>query len=115
MNLTMGQKVLVYWWTGRGRDPEPAEVINVGRKLVTLRWGGHAVKFRMDTGHDNGYGNSWFKTYEQAESDDRRDEAVTALRGAGVDITNRSKLTCPQIEELAATVKRMLSEKTGEP
>jgi hypothetical protein len=120
MNLTVGQKVKV--WESEGRRPEArdGEITKVGRTLVMIkwfRWGGwggkysHEEQFRIDTGRRNDrYGNSYFKTLEQAEADERIAAAREYLRAAGVEFTYRSSLTNSQIEELAAIVRNMLSE-----
>ena len=115
MNLTVGQKVKVY---GRYHYPtsvETGEVIKVGRKLATIKVFTSEDQYRMDTGRDNGHGNSWFKTLEQAEADGRIEEARRFLgQEARVTIHGASPLTNPQVEELAAIVKQMLSEKPAD-
>lgn len=120
MNLTVGQKVKVYDNVGRQVQVFDGTVVKVGRKLVTVQWafGGFSpaeTQFRMDEGTENdGYGHRWFKTLDQAETDDRLTAAREVLRNARVSIERASPLTGPQIEELAATVEHMLSEKPAD-
>ena len=122
MNLTVGQKVRVI---GRRRYPtsdETAEVVKLGRKYATVAWGEgnwQQDQFDMLTGYIKGdrYGNTArIKTLEQAEADDRLAAAKQSLWDAGIrmDTVNRCLLTNPQIEELAAIIKHMLSEKPAE-
>lgn len=120
MNLTVGQKVKMI---GRHHYPtsdQTVEVIKLGRKYATVSWGPaphQQGQFDMETGYVKGdrYGNgARLKTLEQAETEDRIAEARAVLHAACVDITYGCRLTSPQIEELAATVKHMLSEKPAD-
>lgn len=120
--LTVGQPVKVYDNVGRQMRVFDGMVVKVGRKLVTVQWdfGGFLpaeTVFRIDEGtENNGYGHRWFKTLERSEADDRRDAAERTLRKAGIDLRRGTgcPLTGSQIEELAATVKHMLSEKPAD-
>lgn len=115
MNLTVGQKVKVY---GRYHYPTSVDegtITKVGRKLVTIKVFTREDQYRMDTRKDNDLGNSWFKTLEEAEVDDRIQEARRFLgQEAHVTISGASPLTNPQIEELAAIIRHMLSEKPAD-
>lgn len=118
--LTVGQPVKVYDNTYRACRVYDGTVVKIGRKLVTIQWNFSGFTptetvFRMDDGTENdGYGHRWFKTVEQAEADDRLAAAREYLLAVGIELTFRSDLTGPQIEELAATVKHMLSEKPAD-
>lgn len=120
MNLTVGQKVKVYDNIGQSLSVHDGSVMKIGRKLVTIQWdfGGFSPTdsvFRIEEGTENdNYEHRWFKTLEQAESDDRLAEARKVLRDADIPVGFRCVLTNSQIEELAAIVKNMLSEKPAD-
>lgn len=116
MNLTVGQKVKLYNSIYR-TQVDNGIVTKVGRTLATISWGSGEKQFRMLNGDENApNGFRWFKTLEQAEADDRLTEAETTLRNAGLNIMSHRQcpLTNPQIEELAAIVRQMLSEKPAD-
>jgi hypothetical protein len=120
VNLTVGQKVIVFDGIGGRIKRHDGAVAKVGRKLVTIKWplfiaNPYETQFRIEEGKENdGYGHRWFKTLEQAEADDRLHEARKTLNDAGLLIDYRCKLTNPQLEELAGIVKQMLSEKPAD-
>lgn len=96
----------------RRREYDPgrsAEVIEVGRKLVTIRGGGADGKYRLDTqqlNHRDWSLHHWFRTLEQVEEERREYEALTVLNRIGCtpgDI-QRAGLTLEQTEILARVV-----------
>jgi hypothetical protein len=91
-------------------DPgRPAEVIKVGRKLVTIRGGGGDGEYRLDTqqlNHRDWGLHHWFRTLEQVEEKRREYEALKVLNRIGCtpgDV-QRAGLTLEQIETLADVV-----------
>lgn len=108
MNLTVGQKVKVCGQRhGRIAGDDDGEIIKLGRKYATVTWGPahyQTREFEIATGYEKGdrYGNG-------------------IRLSVGVDVTYRSPLnpqnthlSQPQIEELAAIVRQMLSEKPAD-
>lgn len=126
--LSVGQEVLLFGLGLGGRSaPRAARVMEVGRKYATVAWGEDLYRqdqFDIGTGYVKGdlYGNgARIKTLEQAATDERYDEAKRYLFSVGVDVTYRSALNPDDIhlspalvEELAAIVKNMLSEKPAD-
>ena len=107
--LKVGDEVLVFDvnWGRRGNaGGEPATVVKVGRKLVTLKIGTWWEKqFRLDTQRINyDYGHLWFRTKKQVAEDNRRREAVAALASFGLELSRRCSLTTDRLEAVLSAL-----------
>lgn len=89
--LKAGDRVQVFDVNG-SRMGQPkggwdGEVVKVGRKLITVKYGYAASVFRLDDGRKNdAYGHQHIKTVEQAAEDLRRGSVVGRLREFGIDL-----------------------------
>lgn len=80
--VKVGDEVYVFGYGRTGDKPRTATVTRVGRTLCDI---GRDM-FRLDTQRETGrYSNHWFRTPEQYASEQRRDDAVTRLKAAGLE------------------------------
>lgn len=110
VTLKVGDEVRVF--DGRSARGEPATVVKVGRKLVTVNGPATYSRdevFRLDEQTFNGpaYGHGrWFKTFEQVAEGERMQAAMDVLTNAGISFGWRAiRFTVDQLEELAALVQ----------
>lgn len=94
---------------------EPATIIKVGRKLVTVSYEGQyrswTETFRLDTGQVNdAWGRRSFLTQSQAEALLRHTEARAKLRVHGITLEPGHRLTLEQMEAVAALLHSPISE-----
>ncbi len=82
--VKVGDEVYVFGWGHRtGSGPMKATVTRVGRTLCDIG----RQTYRLDTQHLTGkFGsNYWFRTPGQYASEQRRDDAMTRLKAAGIE------------------------------
>ena len=112
--IAVGDTVWVYDVNARrGDGPAKATVVKVGRKLCTLRFGGHYEQvFRLEEQRANDdYGHQWFKTEAEKVADERRQAAVAVLRKHGLEFAmgRHRDLSTETVEAIA----RLLEEAAG--
>lgn len=86
--VSVGEVVWIYDINARRQEgPRQATVVKVGRKLCTLRYepGSYTQVFRLTGKANDDYGHQWFKTEAQRAVDDRRNAAIAALHGYGLE------------------------------
>ena len=108
----VGQQVWVYDVNrtegSLGRPPEPATVVKVGRRLVTVAISGSYQKtFRIENGVANDqYGHQWIRTDDERAARERHAELVAALRAHRVVLDFGCRLTVDDLERLVAALPR---------
>jgi hypothetical protein len=105
-HLTVGQQVRVHSATS-GR-PIPAKIVRVGRSLVTIRYEGTDIQFRIDTRRRANRprdSRTWFETGGEEPRLGREATAISVLRSAGVDVAVGHRVTLGLLEELAKAIR----------
>jgi len=109
IGIKAGDEVRVYQnyrSTGGYNHSEPGVVVRVGRKLVTIRCGGWAADYRMDSGVINdAYGHWWFETPARTEAREREEAAMAVLAAAGLEVKTGHRLAPGLAEVLAAAAE----------
>lgn len=110
-DLVVGDPVKVFDVNGRHiGQPEggwDGTVVHIGRKLITVEYGPHRKKFRLDSGTVNDkYEHQHILTVSEAAFNRRYRHAVETLYAHGVDVLWRARLSLAQVEELASVVTR---------
>jgi len=121
--IKAGDEVRVFDVNGKRRNMPlggwPAEVVKVGRALVTIRCAGNHGEqvFRLDSQQANdNYGHQWFRMLDEVALMQRRSAAIGALRAIGLSFTSsgyQDRLTLDQIEALAEVARTFTDSPTG--
>lgn len=109
-DLRVGDRVQVFEQWSRNVPPGgwDGEVVKVGTKLITVRYNHTESVFRLETGqiNDKKYSShARIKTVEQVEEDLRRGQLIEAMRGLGLQLTNRSEMSTEKIEAVVRTLR----------
>lgn len=113
----VGDEVRVFDVNGRRNGmPKggwPGTVTAVGRKLMTVSYGGYRnEKFRMDTGRVNdNYGHQYIMTEEEVIDRDLATSAEKRLKDVGLDLAwGKPKLSGQNLSLLADMAERLLAD-----
>lgn len=104
----IGQCVWLYDINSRS-GPIEVEVIKVGRTLVTVKYFGRPIQFRIENGYwsDRDFPHhKYIRTAEERDAKDRRNNVESALHKAGVRWNHeREMYSTEQLEAVLAVLK----------
>lgn len=111
----VGQRVWIHSMNSRGREPVSANVVKVGRTLVTVDcdWygGTRPSTFRIETGRQNDqFEHQWIVTEEEQVENDRRSIPLAYLREKRVHELDHLGLSADALEQIVAVIGADLGE-----
>lgn len=104
-DLKPGDRVQVFisYKRNQPRGGDDGEVVKVGRKLITVKYGWGTTVFRMENGRANDrFGHTYIRTPEQVEEMNRRTDLLSRLKALGLEPVSypRTEISTDKIEAI---------------